>query len=125
MKPTLSAILCALLISCAGPVKAPPAVIRLGPVTPIAEPHRAAPRAIPTATPGTPTRATILRDYATADRLTVAYVISAGSTVEGIARARELSAAATRAVYLMRHRGRPSDISNAAAAVGELLNLVR
>ena len=80
---------------------------------------------VPKASPKASTAASVLADYRLADRLALAYVLAPGATPDGILRVRVLSAEATRAVTLMRHRGRPEDISHAAAAVAELLQLVR
>lgn len=119
-------VLLVLLLGCStGVPKAPPKGIVLLPLDSPSETHHAAPRPLQAPPKGTPTRAAVLADYKLADTLMLAYVGAPGSTVEGIERARVLAAAAGRAVWLLRKRGRPADISHAAAAVAELLQLVR
>ena len=69
----------------------------------------------------------VYSNYHTAQQLATAYVSSPGVTVDGLRRARVLSLAADRAIVLMqRHKpARKADADHAAAAVSELLELVK
>ena len=89
------------------------------------------PAVLPTLPAGTPDLVTssgsVLSNLRSARQLAAAYVAAPGATTEGIQRVRVLQLAAERAVFLMQHHHPPrqADADHAAAAVAELLDLVR